>query len=200
MSGKNDGRVERRVATVEDLDLRKSAGSKRPTIRGHAAVFDELSADLGGFRERIAPGAFARAIREGHDVRALYNHNPDRVLGRTPKTLRLAEDSVGLRVEIDPPASESNLLELLERGDVSQMSFGFVVRDERWEPGDGGPDIRTVLDLDLFDVSVVTYPAYPQTDAAVRSHAKWLQAHPDLRLWKMRLELERYRSRAASMR
>jgi HK97 family phage prohead protease len=139
-------------------------------------------------------------MRERHDVRALYDHNPDRVLGRTPKTLRLAEDSVGLRVEIDPPQSESNLLELLERGDVSQMSFGFVVRDERWEPGENGPDIRTVLDLDLFDVSVVTYPAYLQTDAAVRSHARWLQAHPDLRLWRMKLELERYRSRVASMR
>jgi phage head maturation protease len=80
------------------------------------------------------------------------------------------------------------------------MSFGFVVRDERWEPGDGRPDIRTVTDVDLFDVYVVTYPACPKTDAAVRSHARWLQAHPDLRLWRMKLELERYRSRAASMR
>jgi len=123
------------------------------------------------------------------------------VLGRTPRTLRLAEDSVGLRVEIDPPSGEAELLELMQRGDVSQMSFGFIVRDERWEPGDSGPDIRTVLDLDLFDVSVVTYPAYPQTDSAVRSHARWLRAHPDLRLWRVKIEFERYRSRAvASMR
>ena len=90
MNGKNDGRVERRIGLVEDPALRKSAGSKRPTIRGHAAVFDQLSSDLGGFRERIATGAFARAIRERHDVRALHNHYPDRVLGRTRKTLRLA--------------------------------------------------------------------------------------------------------------
>ena len=74
------------------------------------------------------------------------------------------------------------------------MSFGFVVRDETWQPGDGGPDVRTVLDVDLFDVSVVTFPAYPQTDAAVRSNARWRRASSSdvaAQLREMRLEFER---------
>ena len=185
-----DGGKERRVAHVADLERRRDNG--KPKISGHAAIFDRLSADLGGFRERIAPGAFTRAIREHQDVRALFNHDPNRVLGRVPRTLKLREDSVGLAVEIEPPSSERGLLELMERGDVSQMSFGFVVRDEKWQPGE--PDLRTILDVDLFDVSVVTYPAYPQTDAAVRSHARWRRASSSdvaAKLREMRLELER---------
>lgn len=186
--------AERRVAHV-DLELRKRNGI--PTISGHAAVFGSLSSDLGGFREKIAPGAFSRAIRDKHDTRALFNHDPNRVLGRTPKTLRLREDSVGLKVEIDPPKSEAGLLELMERGDVSQMSFGFVVTDDAWDETPHG-NVRTVRDVDLLDVSVVTYPAYAQTDAAVRSLERWRSSYDSEqaalhRLNALRLELERAR-------
>ena len=81
----------------------RAAGGKTE-IRGYAAVFEQLSGDLGGFREKIAPGAFAGGL--GADIRALWNHNPDHVLGRSSAgTLRLREDAKGLRVEIDPPAS-----------------------------------------------------------------------------------------------
>ena len=182
---------ERRIANVADLEVRDIGG--QPVIAGHAAVFNKLSADLGGFREQIAPGAFSRAIRDKHDVRALFNHNPDRVLGRSSsRTLRMNEDAVGLAVEINPPKSEAALLESMRRGDISQMSFGFSVRDDAWESTPSG-DIRTVRDVDLFDVSVVTYPAYPQTDAAVRSLERWklVRAAPEVqKLNEMRLALE----------
>jgi len=94
----------------------RAVGDKRE-IRGYAAVFEQLSGDLGGFREKIAPGAFAGGL--GGDIRALWNHNADHVLGRTSAgTLRLVEDAKGLRVEIDPPASAGAFVESLQRGDV----------------------------------------------------------------------------------
>ncbi len=148
-----------------------------PVIRGHAAVFDQLSADLGGFRERIARGAFARSIMES-DVRALINHDETLILGRNlAGTLRLSEDSKGLAVEIDPPATSfaEDIAASIERGDITGMSFGFDTRDARWEELDG-EWVRTLLDVKLWDVSVVTYPAYPQTDVALRSLAEHIGA------------------------
>lgn len=161
--------VERRAWTVE---LRADGPDEADLIRGYAAVFDQLSEDLGGFRERIAPGAFRRSVESG-DVRALWEHNPQYVLGRTRAgTLALAEDARGLRVEIRPPDTvwAGDLRRSLERGDVNQMSFGFTVRDETWDQEDGAT-VRTLKDVDLFDVSIVTFPAYPQTSAEARDKA-----------------------------
>lgn len=158
------------------LEVRAEEG-QRPQIRGYAAVFDVLSEDLGGFRERIARGAFAGA--ENHDVRALWNHNSDYVLGRTVSgTLRLIEDETGLRVVIDPPDTQwaRDALVSIQRGDVSQMSFGFIALDDTWETRDDGTLIRTLRKVRLFDVSPVTFPAYPQTSVAVRSKLDLLRA------------------------
>jgi len=137
-------------------------------LTGYAAVFGQLSEDLGGFRERIDPQAFARALREKHDVRALQDHTPSRILGRTVAgTLRLSADSHGLRAEIDLPASPTgdDVAAAVSRGDLTQMSFGFRTLADDWKvEGTGaGEVVRTLLDLELLDVSVVSYPAYPQT-------------------------------------
>lgn len=143
-------------------------------VHGHAAVFDLLSENLGGFQEKIAKGAFAEAIAKD-DVRALFNHDEDHVLGRNRSgTLALAEDDVGLKTVIDLPDTQTgrDLAALLRRGDVSQMSFAFEVRreDQDWEKVGDGPWIRTIKRIArLWDVSIVTYPAYPQTDAALRA-------------------------------
>lgn len=160
---------EERVFALSDLEVR--AEGDAPLIRGHAAIFNVRSEDLGGFREQIMPGAFKRTIKNG-DIRALYNHDPSFVLGRTKAdTLRLAEDERGLAVEIAPPDTTwaRDLLETMRRGDVDQMSFGFRVVKDKWEDEDDGTRLRTLLEVQAFDVSVVTFPAYPQTDAAVRA-------------------------------
>lgn len=168
-------RIERRVLPTM-IEVRAEGESKK--IVGHAAVFNADSKLLyGSFIERIAPGAFRDSLKKPDDVLALINHDSNLILGRsTSGTLRLSEDADGLAVEIDPPDTSyaRDLIVSMERGDVSQMSFGFQVDGEdgeKWERGkDGAPDIRTLLKVKLFDVSTVTCPAYPDTDVAMRSH------------------------------
>lgn len=164
--------IERRAFTAEVISIEMREG-KPPVLLGHAAVFNALSEDLGGFREQIVPGAFSDAIQTD-DVRALFNHDPNFVLGRNrSKTLKLSEDARGLAIEIQLPDTQTVrdlVMAPIERGDVSQMSFGFSVRPggQDWAKDDEGRVIRTLKKLRLFDVSPVTYAAYPQTDVAVR--------------------------------
>ena len=163
--------IERRFAPTE-LRAARKAGAAMTTIEGHAAVFDSLSVELWGFYEEIAPGAFADSIAAGDDVRALFNHDPNYVLGRTRNgTLRLSEDEIGLRVEFEPPdtAQARDVVTLIERGDVSQMSFAFAVLDEKWRIDEMNRYVRRIVQARLYDVSPVTYPAYPATDVGVRA-------------------------------
>jgi len=163
--------IERRFAPTELRAARKD-GASMPTIEGHAAVFDSLSVELWGFYEEIAPGAFADSIEAGDDVRALFNHDPNYVLGRSRNgTLRLAEDEVGLRVEFEPPDTQQarDVVTLIERGDVNQMSFAFAVLEEKWRIDDMERYVRRIMRAKLYDVSPVTYPAYPATDVGVRA-------------------------------
>lgn len=139
------------------------------TATGYAAVYNSI-ADIGGyFNEQIAPGAFDGTL--GGDVRALFNHDTAHVLGRTiAGTLRLASDDRGLAVEIDMPdtAMARDLAVSMTRGDISGMSFGFNVTKQTWD--ESGPVIlRTIESVELFEVSIVTFPAYDATDVAVRS-------------------------------
>ncbi len=161
--------IERR--NIEVIELRLVDGEdKKPKIRGHAAVFNKLSEPMWGFREKIAPGAFKNSL-EKDDVRALFNHDPNYVLGRNKaKTLTLQEDDRGLYIEIDPPDTQwaRDLQESIRRGDISQMSFGFITVKDTWQHEKGKESIRTLDEVKLFDVSPVTYPAYPQTSVKVR--------------------------------
>ena len=167
-----DMKIERRIS--KDTEIRAVAEGDVKKLTGYAAVFNSLSEELWGFREKIAPGAFQRSINAGADVRALFNHDPNYVLGRTvAKTLSLSEDSRGLKVEITPPNIQwaKDLVETISRGDISQMSFGFRVVKEQWEEKDD-ENIRTLLDVDLFDVAAVTFPAYAGTSIQSRSLAE----------------------------
>lgn len=171
--------IERRHYAVQGFHVeeRAAGGNKTSVLVGHAAVFNQLSEDLGGFREQVAPGAFAETIRV-NDIRALFNHNPDYILGRNVSgTLRMEEDNTGLRIEIDVPDTQigRDLMISVNRGDVSQMSFGFSVLPDgsSWSEDQSGTTIRTLRSVRLFDVSPVVYPAYPQTDIAVRSLDDW---------------------------
>lgn len=171
--------LERRAWPVE-MEVRAKEGES-PVINGYAAVFNQLSLDLGGWRERIAPGAFERSL-EDNDVRALWDHNSQYVLGRNRAgTLGLVEDERGLGVEIRPPQTTwaNDLLASMQRGDVNQMSFGFYVRKDEWIDEDGMM-VRVLWDVDLFDVSVVTYPAYPQTSAEARQMAEMFARKHDM--------------------
>lgn len=163
-------KVERRAFPAEIRTVRQN--NKRKIV-GHAAVFDQ-EADLGWFREKVAPGAFADSIAKD-DIRALWNHNSDIVLGRNRAgTLVLREDETGLLTEIEPPSWAESQLETIERGDVSQMSFAFQVLAENFEKQEGQKDLRIVTRAKLFDVSPVTYPAYATTDVSVRGYNEWL--------------------------
>lgn len=151
--------------------------NKKPKISGHAAVFNKLSEPLFGFREKIAPGTFSKTIKKD-DVRALFNHDANYVLGRNKaKTLRMKEDEEGLYIEIDPPDTQwaRDLQESIRRGDISQMSFGFITLADEWEHKPGKESIRTLTEVKLFDVSPVTYPAYPETTVKVRDYINALK-------------------------
>ncbi|MDD5006483.1 MAG: HK97 family phage prohead protease [Candidatus Omnitrophica bacterium] len=163
--------MERRIFNLSELKVEKRGDSNQPIISGHAAVFDVLT-DMWYYREKIAVGAFNKTLKTS-DVRALFNHDSNWILGRnTSKTLSLSEDDTGLAVEISPPDTQlirDMVMTPMERGDLNQMSFAFMVIDEEWEEKKGELPIRTIKEVDpLYDVSVVTFPAYPTTDAKVR--------------------------------
>lgn len=160
---------ERRAFPTQELRAEGGQDSAPAMIVGYAAVFGQYSNDLGGFREMIRPGAFANTILMD-DVRALFNHDSNYVLGRNRAgTLRLVEDERGLRIEIDPPDAQwaRDLMVSVRRGDVSQMSFQFVVEEDAWQQDGDGLVTRELIRVKLFDVSPVTFPAYPQTSAQV---------------------------------
>lgn len=159
-----------------DMLLELRAGDKDlPRIKGHAAVFDVKSEDLGGFREIIRPGAFKKSLEGGADVRALVDHDPTRILGRNKAgTLEVREDKKGLFVDISPGNTSHgrDIVESIRRGDVDSMSFGFRTINDQWHIEDE-ETVRELLEVDLFDVSPVSFPAYPQTDVAARSMEAW---------------------------
>jgi len=173
---------ERRSMPVCELRAEMVGDAESPSITGYAAVFNEET-DIGGmFREVIRPGAFGRAIKEQQDVRALWNHNRDVILGRTAAgTLDLIEDERGLKIKIDPPDTQAgrDMVESISRGDVTTMSFAFAARSERWTEEEGKRPLRELNDVDLFDVSPVTYPAYSGTSIGLRSAEDTYQQHLD---------------------
>lgn len=150
------------------------------TIRGYAALFNSRTS-LGYIDEMILPEAFSDVMN--NDVRALFNHDTNIVLGRgnnkmgaypNNQTLTYGTDNFGLWYEVKLDKSittHSDLAKLIERGDVTQSSFAFTVKEQAWEKGaDGKPNLRKIMRVEsLFDVSPVTYPAYADTTVAMRS-------------------------------
>ena len=173
---------ETRIFQFEKLNVEERADGMGPKITGYAAVFDKWSEDLGGFREKIRSGAFKKAIGKS-DVRGLFNHDSNYVLGRQSNgTLTIKEDKNGLWMEIDPPDTQiirDLVLAPIKRGDIKEQSFAFVIAEggDEWKNLHGEkpnePVTRTITEVDeLFDVSPVTYPAYPDTSVALRSMDK----------------------------
>lgn len=174
-----EGQPERRILKAGTLQLRAAATEGRKVIEGYAAMYEtetQIGPDSWGFREVLAKGCFDAAIGRD-DVRALFNHNPDVILGRTKsKTLRLMSDDTGLRYEIDPPnTSQANdLIESIARGDISGSSFSFIATREEWvypEKGSNDLPLRRVLECELYDVAPVVFPAYEDTTVEMASRA-----------------------------
>ena len=180
--------VERRMVAIEDdaegMVLERRADG-RPVIQGYAVKWGSLSVDLGGFRERFDRGAFDKVLSRSYkkaDPIALFNHDSSMVLGRVSSgTLEVSADDKGLAYRIYPPDTQlgRDVLTLISRRDISGASFAFTVdnaKGESWEPGDGKP-VRVIREASgLYDVSVVTNPAYPAstTSVARRSLEEWL--------------------------
>lgn len=183
-SPKNPAQENRMVEIrSKGLELRAAGEGHPGTIVGYAAVFESPSEIYPGTTEVIAPGAFAESLRRGDDVRAFAQHDNAAIIGRrSAETLRIEEDGTGLRVEIDLPDTTvaHDLAENLRLGNLDGMSFGFLPRQVEWTftESEDEPDVRRLLEVDLVEVSVVTFAAYDSTTAALRC-AKAVQAEAD---------------------
>lgn len=170
--------IEKRYLPGDASEIRVEGEEGKRKITGYAAVYNRKSENLGYFEEIIRPGAFSEALKNA-DVRALFNHDPNYVLGRTTNgSLTLEENSKGLKFIAEPPDTQwaNDLMKTIERGDVNQCSFSFRVAKggETWtESNDDKPALREITKIDyLGDVGPVTFPAYPQTTVQARSALK----------------------------
>lgn len=155
------------------LGVETRADDSKRVLTGYAVIWNSNTTIGDYFVERIAPGAFSGAI--GGDILALLHHDSGRVLGRTKSnTLRLKEDARGLHVEIDVPNTTdgNDLWELVERGDITGMSFGMRVTKQEWDDTGAIPH-RTILEAELFEVTATPTPAYEDTQLAKRSLDAW---------------------------
>ena len=170
MPDKNSG-IERRFLPLDGAELRADGEARK--LAGYAAVFDTEAVIAGAWRESVAPGAFAKTIFE-HDIRALWNHDPNIVLGRNKAgTLKLSEDGHGLNAEIEPPDNEWGrpVFDAVKRGDVTGMSISFRAIKQEWtRPPEGSLELpkRTLREAKLYDVSPVTFPAFEATSIGTR--------------------------------
>lgn len=158
-------------------------------IRGYFSVFGEEYQMFPGFSETIDPGAFDKTL--SGDIRALWNHDTNIVLGRTvPKTLVLGTDSHGLFGEIEINEKDSDAVNAharVERGDVSQCSFGFdIVREEMSERNDGSWHSR-IMEVELYEVSPCTFPAYKETSISARANELQQIQKRQTEVWKSQM-------------
>lgn len=174
--------------STPDIERRGAAAgvtAKGRTLSGYVATFGHETR-IGGFSERIAPGAFRASLASGRDVLALLDHRPDVLLGRTKSgTLTLREDSHGLAFELALPDTSAarDVIALAERGDLGGMSFGFVATDDAWQG-----DTRELRAVELHEVSIVqSWPAYSQTQINLRSRPATLTIQQDANLLWLQL-------------
>lgn len=163
--------MERRYLKMHDITTTREADNENPHIEGYFAVFDEIYEVWPGVTESIAPGAFDESVSQ--DVRALYNHNTDAILGRVSAgTLELRQDSHGLwgRIKINERDSEAmNVYERIARGDIQGCSFGFDIEKESYTIKEDGSIHYTIERVNpLWEVSPCVFPAYEQTTVSSR--------------------------------
>lgn len=183
-----------RFNAASPIELRADGDDGLAHVVGYAAVFGQET-DIGGYwREVIAPGAFSEALKRGDDTTFLINHRGLPLARTSSKTLLLSEDGHGLRVETDLDTSDPDVQRVLpkmKRGDLSKMSFAFRAVHEEWDET-GDTPLRTIHEVELFDVSIVTDPAYEGTEIGLRSRQAALKLNDSSaiqRRMRMRLRL-----------
>lgn len=174
----NEPKRETRFCSLSGLKMgleTRADDDSTSKLVGYAALFDVETEIFSGYREKITPGAFTRTLAENADVRALVDHDPSKIIGRRKAgTLQLEEDKSGLKVAITPPDTQTgrDIVTSVERGDVDQMSFAFrIIKQtvEEIEEDEGTRFLCTLDDVELYDVSIVTYPQYPETSITLRA-------------------------------
>ena len=180
-------KLKRELRTCKGVELRAQQKEGQNYISGYAATYSTLSEDLGWWRERIMPGAFDRAVNEKQDVRHLINHDANQVLGRTVSgTTELKSDVKGLyfRTLLPDTSFARDLMVSMQRGDITECSFAFIAARQSWVEDELTDDpsmeyIRQIEDVDLYDISIVTYPAYPGTSAEVKMRSMFPDGVPE---------------------
>lgn len=163
-----------RTLNISDLHVRADPGGDDTpatnVVTGYAAVFDQPTSICDVYTETIAPGAFDKTLSTNNDIRALFNHDTGRVLGRSKAgTLQLQEDEHGLAFTLELPDTSTgrDLAVSMQRGDINQCSFGFYPTVEEWDYTDPDNPVDTVREVELIEISIVTFPAYEGTEAAL---------------------------------
>ncbi|HEK2066426.1 TPA: HK97 family phage prohead protease [Proteus mirabilis] len=180
-----------------DLEIRTATlSANNQKLVGYVIKWNHRSHVLWDeFTEQFAPDAFKASLQSGHDVRALYEHDHTNLLGRTTSgTLQLSEDTTGLRFELTPPDTQlgHDVLTLVERGDISGMSFGFRTIKDQWDIGQE-PYVRTVLEAELHEITITSLPAYPDSGVEIAKRSLTLskpQAVKDFDRWLQLAEVE----------
>ena len=179
------------MTTIDkDLEIRSatlSADAESKKLVGYVVQWNKESETLWGeYVERFAPNAFADSLKSGKDVRALFEHDHTKLLGRTSSgTLKLEEDSTGLRFELIPPDTQlgKDLLVSVERGDISGMSFGFRTIKNEWDFS-VEPNLRTVQQAELVEITVTSIPAYPDSSLEILKRSQAVAKGQDVTNWQ----------------
>jgi len=165
-------------------------------IEGYVVQFEKLSERLWGFYDKVRKGAFERTLKEHRDrIKALWNHNSDLVIGSLKSgSLEMFEDEKGLRFKLTPNKSRAgqDALEMIRAGDVDGVSFGFDKRKQEWDESDPNMVVRTLIEVDLWEISPTPFPAYPDSEVAARSQEGEQNAYEEYLAQKNNAEEERW--------
>ncbi|MGY0692980.1 HK97 family phage prohead protease [Virgibacillus sp. FSP13] len=181
-------KTETRELVTNKIEIREDDDGNR-TLSGYAVKWEKKSQVLGlfyKFREQFKKGAFLESLNDD-DQRFLWSHDLSKVLGRTKNsTLRLKEDDVGLRFELDLPSTTlgNDTYESIKRGDVDGVSFGFRAEDDEVDEPDDDLPLRTVKKAKLMEVSAVAFPAYPDSEVSARGYDPMKQHDNELKAYK----------------
>lgn len=187
-----------RQIIIESIETRATEDNAM-IIEGYITKFNTKSQFMEWFFEQVSPQAFDKTLSDGHNIYALYNHDSDKLLGSTKTgTLELNTDNIGLRFKLTLNSNVSyarDVYELVKAREVEGCSFGFICNNDEWVTQSDGTDLRTLLDVELIEVTITPYPAYLDSEANTRSyknHKQELEAkeQKELKLKLLALELE----------